>query len=55
MNQPSKCNPDSALPMRGLSKRAQKLLAPKAYGQRPPAIEPRFAGFIPNAIKSQKG
>lgn len=53
MNQPSKCNPDSALPMKGLSKRAQELLKPKSFAQQPPTLTPRFAGVIPNAIKSK--
>lgn len=41
--------------MNGLSKRAQQMLAPKPYGQRTPAVTPRFSGVIPNALRSQKG
>lgn len=48
-----KGNPASAQPMRGLSKRAQKLLAPRPYGQRPPPqCEPRSFGEIPRAMRS---
>jgi hypothetical protein len=53
MTQPSKCNPSSALPMRGLSKRAQKQLAPKSYGQQPPKVPGRYSNEIPQALRSK--
>jgi hypothetical protein len=53
MSQPSKCNPDSAMPMRGLSKRAQKQLAPKSYGQQPPKVSARYRNEIPQALRTK--
>lgn len=49
----SMSTPQSAQPTRGLSKRAQELLKPKSFAQQPPTLTPRFAGVIPNAIKSK--
>lgn len=45
-------NEASAEPMRGLSKRAQKLLGPKPYGQRTPVVTGRNQGDIPKALRS---
>jgi hypothetical protein len=52
MQPTTKGDQSSALPMRGLSPRAQKQLAPRRYGQMPPPIEPRHAGHIPQALRS---
>jgi hypothetical protein len=49
----STCTPSSALPMSGLSKRAQKQLAPKRYGQRTPVLTGRYQGEIPQALRTK--
>lgn len=49
---PGHSNPASAQPMRGLSARAQKIAAPRAFGI---SIGPRYQGEIPNAFRSTKG
>lgn len=54
MNQPTTCNPGSAEPMRGLSKRAQALLQPRRYGQQVPVITPSARGRIPNALRTER-
>jgi len=48
--QTTKGDQSSALPMRGLSKRAQVQLAPRPYGQMPQPIAPRSSGAIPQAM-----
>jgi hypothetical protein len=53
MNQPSTCNPASAQPMAGLSKRAQQQIAPKRYGQQPPKATVRYQGEIPQAMRTK--
>lgn len=55
MTQPTKCNPASAQPMRGLSKRAQALLQPRRYGQQPGPVAPAGKPPIPNALRSTRG
>jgi hypothetical protein len=55
MQPTTKGDRSSALPMPGLSKRAQAQLAPKKYGQMPPQITQRNQGEIPNALKSRRG
>lgn len=45
----------SAEPMRGLSKRAQEMCKPRAYGQQPGRVAPRNNGEIPQAFRSTKG
>lgn len=55
MTQPSTCNPASAQPMRGLSKRAQQLLQPRRYGQQPGPVAPAGKPPIPNALRSTRG
>lgn len=47
-------NPQSCEPMRDLSKRAPRLVAPKPYGQRPPPFTPAYSGSIPLAFRSVK-
>jgi hypothetical protein len=55
MTQPTTCNPDSAQPMRGLSKKAQALLQPRCYGQQPGPIAPSNRCAIPNALRPTRG
>lgn len=55
MTQPSTCNHASALPISGLSKRAQKQLEPKRYGQQPPKSSGRYQGEIPQALRTKAG
>lgn len=55
MQPTTKGDRSSALPMPGLSKRAQAQLAPRRYGQMPGPIAPRNQGEIPNALKSRRG
>lgn len=45
-------NEASAMPMSGLSKRAQAMLQPKPWINRTPVIIERFQGEIPKALKS---
>lgn len=45
-------NEASAMPIRGLSKRAQAMLQPKPWINRTPVITARFQGEIPKALKS---
>ena len=45
-------NPASAQPIKGLSARGQKLIAPRSFGQMTRPIEPRNQGEIPKALRS---
>ena len=54
MTQPTTCNPDSAQPMRTLSKRAQAQLQPRRYGQQPGPVSPSNRGAIPKALRTNK-